>query len=181
MPKLIRRAPAMAGTTFIGIDPGKKGGLVALNPDGSIEAVTMPSADKDLWQWFLNHSWQNSRTAFAAIEKVGGYIKGREGTGAAMFTFGSGYGKLLMALTAAGIPHVCVPPNVWQQALGVPPRKKRNKKTGAKGETDSEWKNRLKDAAQRRFPTVDVTLATADALLIADYCRRYNNGTLRRT
>jgi hypothetical protein len=88
-----------------------------------------------------------------------------------MFNFGANYGALRMALTAAGIPFEEVVPGVWQRGLNIPPRKKTEGKTA--------WKNRLKAKAQQLFPSVKITLATADALLIAEFCRRKHEGLLR--
>jgi Holliday junction resolvasome RuvABC endonuclease subunit len=85
---------------------------------------------------------------------------------ASSFKFGVNYGIVRMALTAAGIPFEEVTPQAWQKALGITHRKKT--------ETPSEWKNRLRARAQQLFPSVSLTLATADALLIAEYCRRIN-------
>lgn len=48
------------------------------------------------------------------------------------------------------------------------------KKVG--GESKQSFKNRLKDKAQQLFPREKVTLATADALLIAEYARRQFGG-----
>ena len=75
-----------------------------------------------------------------------------------------------MALTAAGIPFEEVTPVVWQRGLGIPVRKK--------DESRSQFKGRLKAKAQQLFPQVKVTLKTADALLISEYCRRKREGRL---
>jgi hypothetical protein len=73
------------------------------------------------------------------------------------FTFGRGYGGLLMALTALEIPFVDVSPQKWQGAIGCM----------TKGD-----KNVSKAKAQAMFPTIKITHAIADALLIAEWCRR---------
>jgi hypothetical protein len=70
------------------------------------------------------------------------------------FTFGNGFGHLEMALTAAGIPFARIRPQVWQKELGCL----------TKGD-----KNVSKRKAQELFPSMKVTHATADALLIAKY------------
>ena len=70
------------------------------------------------------------------------------------FTFGRGYGNIEMALTAAGIPFERVRPQVWQKALGCL----------TKGD-----KNITKRKAQELFPSIKVTHAIADSLLIANY------------
>jgi hypothetical protein len=59
-----------------------------------------------------------------------------------------------MALTAACIPFARIRPQVWQKELGCL----------TKGD-----KNVSKRKAQELFPSMKVTHATADALLIAKY------------
>ena len=150
---------------YLGIDPGASGGLAFL--DEEFAAVTaMPPTRKDLWDWLHN---EDLTKVFAVIEKVGGHV-GDKQPGSRMFEFGRNYGECLMALTAAGVPHEEVPPQKWQKALGIPPRKK--------DESRTQWKNRLKAKAQQLFPGVKVTLSVADALLIAEFCRRMREGKL---
>lgn len=146
---------------YLGIDPGASGGLAAIQGN-QIKAVSMPATERDVWDWFLNH---NEGEVFAIIEKVGGYI-GAAHPGSAMFRFGVSYGGLRMALTAAKIPFDEITPQKWQRSLGIAPRKKT--------ESKAQFKRRLKQKAQQLFPGVTVTLATADALLIAEYCRRFH-------
>jgi hypothetical protein len=160
---------------YLGVDPGGSGGLAYAANDGSVKdigygAVGMPATLRDLWHWFLDQSNRMMQT-FAIVEKVGGYMPGSKGNiGSAMFKFGYSAGALEAFLVAAGIPYELVTPGVWQKGLGIPSRKKTENKT--------QWKNRLKAAAQRLFPDVQVTLATADALLISDFCRRKREGLL---
>jgi hypothetical protein len=78
---------------------------------------------------------------------------------------------------ATRMPSIDVPceevlPSRWQQGLHISPRKK--------SEGRVLWKNRLKANAQRLFPEIadKITLATADALLLAEYCRRLRQGRL---
>lgn len=79
-------------------------------------------------------------------------------------------GKLLAFLIAAGIPYEIVPPQRWQKGLGIPGRRK--------DEGKPAWKRRLLQYAQRLYPDMKVTLATADALLLATYAQRKRTGTL---
>lgn len=151
-------------TAYIGIDPGKSGGIAILYMDEVIAAKT-PVTPADIY----SHLKTYSRKCTAVIEQVGGYI-GEGQPGSAMFNFGRGVGHLEMALLACGIPAESVPPRKWQKAMGISSRKKT--------ETKAQWKSRLKSVAQRLFPSENVTLATADALLIAEYCRRKYEGRL---
>ena len=164
--------PRVTSSIYLGIDPGASGGLAILNGSAT-EAVAMPATERDVWLWICSDSpaTREYLPQFAVIEKVGGYVRGASGNvGSAMFRFGVSYGGLRMALVAAGIPFEEVPPRKWQKALGISPRRK--------DEARVQWKNRLKAKAQQLFPRECVTLATADALLIATYCMRKRTGTL---
>ena len=154
---------------YIGVDPGASGGLAALC-DSVVEFVAMPATEFDIWEWFDTVRDRRDDSVFACIEKVGGFIQGSPQPGSAMFKFGASYGGLRMALVAAGIPFEEVTPQTWQKALGIPKR--------AATESKTQFKNRLKARAQQLFPDHKITLATCDALLLAEYCRRKRTGTL---
>lgn len=121
----------------------------------------MPDTLQDLWELIqdIQHGqciWPNKLPCKAYLEQV----HSMPGQGvASSFKFGQGYGSLEMALTAAGIPFERVTPQKWQKALGCL----------TKGQ-----KNVSKRKAQELFPTMKVTHATADALLIAEWGRRQN-------
>lgn len=151
--------------SYMGVDPGKNGGIAVLLPNGEIQATKMPDTMADLAHWITTHG----KNCIAIIEQVGGFA-GKAHPGSHMFNFGKGVGHLEMALYLSGISTESVPPQRWQRELHVSNRKK--------GEGDRVWKNRLKSLAQKLFPSESVTLKTADALLIAEYCRRKHKGTL---
>lgn len=144
---------------YIGIDPGQHGGIAVLSESGEvIEVVKMPPTPQDL----LDFLSQYSEDSFCTLERVGG-MPGNGGS--AMFNFGKGYGHLQMALLALHIPTEDVTPNKWEKTYQL----------GTCGKfTMTEWKNRLKAKAQQMFPHLGrkITLATCDALLIAEYGRR---------
>ena len=172
---------------FIGVDPGQGGGLAALTIEGAVLSCTkMPDTERDVWDWFISVTRGCGR-AYGTIEKV--HSMPQQGV-SSTFKFGVSYGGLRMALVAAKLIFGEVTPQRWIKGLEIPPRKphrstKQVQYTKGKnkgkwhevkygGETGSEWKNRLKAKAQQLFPQEKVTLATADALLIAEYCRRIN-------
>lgn len=186
MPKDCKTSLESGATkVFLGIDPGASGGFAVLSSSGKVTTWKMPATKKEVWdmlQWEAVGQLSGIRH-FAAIEKVGGYMGrgvgergGGAANGSAMFKFGMSYGSLRMALIAAGIPFEEVPPAVWQRGLGIPPRKREGKKVV---ESKSAFKSRLKQKAQQLFPSEKVTLATADALLIAEFCRRKHCGILK--
>ncbi len=136
----------------IGIDPGKSGGIAILD-EGKVATYKLADlTERDLFELF--DSLRFTATVAAHLEKVAS--SPQMGVVSA-FTFGMGYGGLRMALVASGIPFETVTPAKWQRAMGCL----------TKGD-----KNVTKRKAQELFPNVKVTHAIADALLIAEYCRR---------
>ena len=154
------------GEVYLGIDPGASGGLCLLDGSDSV-AIKMPDTERDVWDWLCDVP---IKRAFAVIEKVGGYI-GTPQPGSAMFKFGQSVGGLRMALIGAMIPFEEITPQRWQNGLGIVKR--------AKDESKGQFKNRLKQRAQQLHPRLNVTLATADAILIATYCQRKRQGGLQ--
>ncbi len=94
------------------------------------------------------------------LEEVGGFA-GKAQPGSAMFKFGEHFGFIKGIVQALGVRLVLVRPQVWQKGFGLGAASKCASKT--------EWKNKLKAEAQRRFPQLAVTLKTADALLILEH------------
>lgn len=168
MPLVGSNSIARMPVAYLGIDPGTNGALVALSTTGEVlYRASMPDTERDLWDWIRG---LRGFAVQAVIEQVGGFIKGQDGgghPGSAMFKFGKGYGNLRMGLVAAGIPFEEATPQKWQKIYSM---------SRAKTESKGEWKNRLKAKAQQLFPQEKITLALADAFLIAEFCRRKHEG-----
>jgi len=150
----------------VGIDPGASGAVAILDATTTIHSLNGVT-DRITWEVF--RYFDPART-FAAIEANTGYVGGAGNPGSAMFKFGVSTGKLIGFLVAAGVPFETVTPRTWQKSLGITSRKRT--------ESKSQFKRRLRERAERLFPSVKVTLATADALLIAEWCRRKRKGQL---
>lgn len=158
---------------LLGVDPGANGGIAVIkSTNGSVQLLgsrKMPDSEQELWEIISSCSpTGQSESVHAIVEKVGGTVRtsaGYQGTsefsgmGGAMFAFGRSAGLVHMALVAARIPYELVHPKTWQKhyAKRLP------------GESKSTWKNKLKEAAQNLFPHVKITLAVADAILLAHY------------
>ncbi len=160
MPKVVHKEYAC----YLGIDPGVNGGLVLLGPCNQVISTKMPSTERDIWEYLC--AYQDYK-CLAAIEWINPAIQ-KIGKSTMSKLYGN-YMSLRMSLIASGIPFEPVQPAKWQRAIGISPRG---------NATPSEWKNRLKAKAQEVFPSETITLATADALLIALYCKRKSEGTL---
>lgn len=141
---------------LIAIDPGASGGL-AWRTDTTTSAVKMPETEGDILSFLRRF---NHIDTCVFLEEVGGYV-GKAQPGSAMFVFGRNTGFLIGAIMALGFRLEMVRPQTWQKNLGIGTSRTCASKT--------EWKNKLKALAQRKFPDAKVTLATADALLILDY------------
>ena len=162
---------------FLGIDPGRSGGMALLRHPDYAPVTKKPvvvakvclsklKTPRSILYWLDEYANLTGRYV-AVMERVGGYISsnfGIPGMGSAMFNFGKNFGWLEMALASYGIPYSLVSPATWQRGLGITPRGKK--------ESKSDWKQRLASEARKRFPNEKITLATADALLLAEYCRR---------
>ncbi|HSW63970.1 MAG TPA: hypothetical protein VLH56_11785 [Dissulfurispiraceae bacterium] len=137
---------------YIGIDPGQSGGMVLLSDSGEVcqTAAFAKMTERDIFDTL--HEW--SEGACACLESV--HSMPRQGV-ASSFKFGTNYGFLRGVLTATGIQWKTATPQQWQKELGCL----------TKGD-----KNITKAAAQRRWPNTKWTHATADAALIAEFCRR---------
>lgn len=97
---------------------------------------------------------RDRRVVGVAIEKVA--ASPQMGVVSA-FTFGRSYGQLETAVAAMGWRHTLVLPTRWQKHLSC-------MSGGDKGVTRA--------AAARLYPSLRVTHATADALLLAEYARQ---------
>lgn len=139
---------------WIGIDPGKSGGIAVIEETSSGTLVTSQKLDATEADVSGYLDVFALRARFCLIEKVG--ATPQMGVCSA-FTFGKSFGFLIGILTAHKIPYEFVTPQKWQKAMGC--------LTGGD-------KNVSKAAAQRLFPQVRFTHANADAVLLAEHCRR---------
>lgn len=147
---------------YLGIDPGESGGLAILDYNGSIiDASPMPNTEHDCAEYFREFAPQ---IRMAHIEAV--HAMPKQGVSSS-FKFGMSFGALRMALVAFQIPFEAVSPMAWQKRLGATLQ---GRKTASQDKTAK--KNANKARAQQLFPTRKVTHAIADALLLAEDCRR---------
>lgn len=192
MPRAIetsrRTAPVDAPQSFgnvipvyVGVDPGKSGGIAALFSSEDLRLWKMPKSFFEILpvlQEITNAA--NGRPVVCTMEKVNGYIGGRFNPGAAMFVFGQNFGHLEAFLFVAGIQVVQVQPSVWIKYFSMKKetvtRLVKKRKTGevqkiTGKEAQPHWKRRLLNKAQTLYPKTKIHLDVADAVLLAHYCR----------
>jgi hypothetical protein len=149
----------MENRVFVGIDPGKSGGVSILY-NNSYNAIKCPNTVQEMAMALVSiKGMAPDIPIYACIESV----HSMPGQGVkSTFTFGQGYGQWLGILATLKIPYIQVTPHKWMKHFGPMPKEKKDRK------------NHLKHLAQQRYPNVNVTLAVADALLIATYLKETN-------
>lgn len=149
----------------IAIDPGLSGGI-AIESFGKTVCHAMPATQGDLLeviQSIKNAADNEGAEVVCVLEQVNGFA-GKAQPGSAMFKFGEHFGFIKGVVQTLGIKLVLVRPQTWQKMFCLG--------TASRCASKSEWKNKLKAEAQRRFPRLNVTLKTADALLLLEYFYR---------
>lgn len=159
----------------VGIDPGLRGGVAAIDPAGAVVGLwPMPVAGGEVHAAGLADLLRSLRcldshqdVGRVCLEKVSAMPK--QGV-SSTFRFGTGWGMVRGVCTALAIPVVLVPPTVWkkQVLLGLP-----HDKSGAVQFCAGRW------------PTADLVLpgcrvphdGLADALCLASYARHLETAT----
>lgn len=148
--------------SLLAIDPGAGGGIACIGAGMTAEAFAMPKTEADVIDLLRSIVVQYQvRTAY--LEDTGkGIMPGRA---KAMITLNVNAAVIRTALTFMGVRIIQLTPQVWQKHFQLGKRRD--------CASDTIWKNKLKAEAQRRFPGLNVTLDTADALLLLDYARAH--------
>lgn len=148
-------------TLFIGIDPGKKGGIAYIDTKDNI-AGTMPYSDSALINLCSEiHFNGDFKNAMCCLEKVGAM----PGQGVvSMFSFGQSVGYIKGVLESFMIPYQEITPQKWKREFGL-----------------TSDKALSAEVCRKLFPDISL-LATprckkphdgmAEALLMAEYARR---------
>ena len=146
----------MIDVAFVGVDPGSSGAVAAISRAGE---VILLLKFKDTNETEVRRHFEVLRDmaeqANGALEKV--HAMPKQGV-SSTFKFGASFGALRAHLAWADVRYDMPTPHQWQTDLHC----------RTKGD-----KNITKDLAQRLFPDVRVTHAVADALLLAEWARRF--------
>jgi crossover junction endodeoxyribonuclease RuvC len=169
--------------TFIGIDPGKKGGIAIVDEygdrllsrplpvtkDGEIDTVVLYDV--------LKFATDAAVYGVVILEKAQAMPK--QGV-TSVFTYGVGYGKILAVLELLKLPFEEVRPAVWKKSFGLTQKKTILEKTG---KVDSGKYKRAKLSSVALAAELFSSFAPetsrgrkkdeeAEALLLAEYGRR---------
>jgi len=170
---------------FIGIDPGQEGGIAVIE-EGTKRGTDKPklyklsgATDREVYGLLEQYGKYHGTVAnvYCVMEQITprptSFMDRRTGKWTSTILkstcliYGS-YCLLRGMLFGAGVPFEERLPQTWLKEFGLSTRK---------GESKTQWKNRLKGKAQQLFPRSKVTLAVSDALLLAEYARRNYVGT----
>ena len=145
---------------YIGIDPGKNGGIAFINEFGEIIQL-LPFSDDDLILLIKNCS----SDMICTLEHV--HAMPKQGV-SSTFNFGMNFGFIQGVLKAYNIPYELVTPQKWKKEFSC-----------------TSDKNTSIEVCKRLFPNVNLKATErckkdhdglAEALLIAEYGRRHYNG-----
>jgi hypothetical protein len=161
---------------YMGIDPGSQGGIALISSDRKEVSVhKIPESTKDLWLFVKE---RKDIIVMCSIEILG--PRPHQAKLQHVVKSGIQWGELCMAVVAADIPLTKVSPMKWQNVLAIKKPKSNEPIIQMSQEKRFEWektryklkKTYQKTIAQEMFPKVKVFNWNADALLIAEYCRR---------
>jgi len=141
---------------ILAIDPGASGGF-AITDGTETYCYPMPEGMTEQAD-AIRSLLVGNQGMQCVMERVGTYVKGNSGPAAA--TFARHCGHLEAILYCLGIPTVQVAPQTWMKSLGTLPKEK------------PERKKAIKEAMARKYPTLKVTLKTADALGLLEYAHK---------
>lgn len=155
--------------TLCSIDPGSVGGIAWRWPKSKVIAVKMPTTDGDIIRLLkaivtTNNPYPDQPVTFY-LEDLVKFTGGRrpESTTA---VYAANWGTLKGAIQYSACVLHLVRPQLWQKTLSLGGSASHASKT--------KWKNHLKAYAQRTFPHLEVTLATADALCLLQFAIEQN-------
>ena len=145
---------------YIGIDPGKSGGLAVVDLRGQIKAYKCPNTSEEmalLFQIVIGNT--PSDKIMLLMERV--WARPTNAVRAA-FSYGTNYGQWLGIAASHEIKMNTVIPVEWIKWVGCP--------KALKKDVRKRW---LKEKARELYPNINkLTLATSDAILITHYARK---------
>ena len=142
---------------YVGIDPGKSGGIARFDGD-SMRAWKCPETADEMHSLLgMIAGWGSTNNVTLAMEKI--WARPNNATRAA-FNYGVNYGKWFGVLASYKLVPEMILPTHWMKYYDM-----------EKGMEYSERKKWLKATAQELYPETKVTLINADAILIAHYLK----------
>ena len=155
---------------IIGIDPGSKGALCALNPSTTavmfFPTPNIETSPLEVFEWILHmESTDKAGVRIIGIEDVHSV----QGTSAkSNFSFGRNVGVVNAIASCTRISTDHVTPKVWQKNVGIPQKRPLLQGTALKKAIGAHAK-KLYPKAELQGPQGGLLDGRADALMIAHY------------
>lgn len=170
----------------LAIDPGASGGFAWILAGHPARSAPMP----ERWGEVVSLIQSLRREDTERVAYIEDLVKfmgggGDQNLSSTMAVYGASWGFIFGCLRMDGWAVTRVKPQEWQKALGlgITGRQRADVRGLSKADAAAEklrvrrlngnlktaWKAKLRDEAQRLFPHLNVTLKTADALLILAY------------
>jgi len=154
---------------FIGIDPGKSGGMASIRCDENLGIVSYSAhgfatmTEREITRGLrkMIRGSTEAESLCVLIEKQG--VRPLTDRPKNIATLHHQFGILHGCLLTLEVGYEDISPHAWQKTF---------KLLMPKGTESAAKKRKHKEKAQQFFPEVNVTLQTCDALLIAEYGRR---------
>lgn len=171
---------------IIGIDPGEKGFVAVIKPNGNIDFLSLAESNNVQLSSFLDNILREAACydwgCIGVMEEVHAVFNS---SAKSTFRFGSVFGFLQGIFVGKGIPYHLVQPKEWQKAIWINADMVYESKTDCNGKTKRvvATKKCSMNAAIRLFPRIDFRKNTkcrnmddnkVDSLLIAEFARRKN-------
>lgn len=164
---------------LIAIDPGASGGIAFLIGN-QVRCYRMPGTQPDVLELIRNHAVADTTCYIEQLPLYAFNYGGADIPGSTIGVMFENFGFILGCLQTLGIRTIKVTPQKWQKELGLGTKGLQKAPKGASeaeraavkrsnAQAKAEWKRKLRGEAQRRYPALAATLATADALLILEY------------
>jgi hypothetical protein len=155
---------------YMGIDPGAKGAIVVINSKGIL--MEMFPLEFSRFYTYLNalkrHDYDYDELIIG-VEKCQAMRMGEKAQGAkSMFTYGTGYGKILGSLEVLEFAYTLISPQTWSKVIHA-------------GTLPGKAKAKSLEAAKRLYPKIDFRATPRckkehdgfiDARHIAEFLRR---------
>ena len=144
---------------YVGIDPGKSGGIACIDEDGEMKAYKCPDSSEDmaiLFEVIIGDTPPSNIKLL--MERV--WARPTNAVRAA-FSYGTNYGQWLGIAASHEVKMNTAIPSDWIRWIGCP--------KALKSVIRKRW---LKDKAKECYPKLKkITLKTSDAILITKYAK----------
>lgn len=152
--------------TICAIDPGKNGGIAWCREGEKAVCVPMPATEGDL---IVRIAAIDREACDGTVFYLEDLVRFMGKTPMShMAVYASNWGLIKGAIMYSGSVLHIVKPQAWIKALALG--------TANRGEKKTVWKNKLKARAQQLYPHLEITLKTADALLLLEYAIKEQRG-----